>query len=192
MPNNKASQSAIAYIKIVVFLIIGAFSLLFGIVGFSIEFSEEPTAIGIVIALIMSFIGIALIYSAVTTKSANVRYKQYIAMIVNQNIQNIDNIASTIKKPYQTVIKDLQKMISKGLLDDAFIDQNSRQIIMKQNGQPPQAQPPKTTEQPQGEQATPQTHVQTKSVRCPGCGANNVVTIGVTSPCEYCGTPINA
>ena len=80
------------------------------------------------------------------------------------------------------VLKDLQEMIDIGYLKDAFIHQGKREIVFNQhissiNGQISEDE---------------QIVVSTRIVKCPGCGANNVVSRGSVSKCEYCETPIQA
>ncbi len=116
------------------------------------------------------------------TKGTAEKYKKYIDIVINRNERSLDNIAYAVGLPYDIVAKDLQDMINIGYLRGAFINHGNREISFEQR------QPAVVVQQA----APGQVPVQTQAVRCPGCGANNVVVVGRVTECEYCGTPINA
>jgi len=164
------------------FTIIGWIMIVFGgllLIG-SVE--DDPEGFMILWALGLIIGGIVLLVKASKTKKIAVKYKQYIDIVVNQNVRSIDNIASTVGLSYNIVAKDLQNMIDIGYLRDAYIHHSNREIAFKQHESTVYAQA--TT--------VGQVAPQTIAVRCPGCGANNVVVVGKVSECEYCGNAINA
>lgn len=104
--------------------------------------------------------------------------KKYLAIVVNGNVRQLDAISASIGKPYDTVKADLQKMIDDGYFKNAYIKEDTREIVIAQ--------------------AQPQPHVfdgtgtapSVRVVSCPCCGANNTVS-GNLGECEYCGSPLN-
>ena len=103
------------------------------------------------------------------------RYKKYIELIINQNQVYINNIATAVGVSREIATKDLQKMIETGYFAGARIDVDQGIIILPQRtamyvSQSPDIQP------------------QEKVVQCQSCGANNKITVGQVSECEYCGT----
>ena len=108
--------------------------------------------------------------------------KQYLAIIVNEDVRRIDSIATATGKSYDVVKKDLQKMIQKGYLKNACIDESTREIILPTI---------KSAEVVPMNYATTTTVTKPVSriVSCPCCGANNIV-VGVARECEYCGSPL--
>lgn len=138
--------------------------------------------------IIMVFIplagGIVLLRKASKEKKQAVKFKKYIDIVVNQNVRSIDNVSSAVGLSYDVVAKDLQDMIDIGYLKDAYIHQGNREIILKQH-EPVPASYEQTA-------VVGQAALQTTAIRCPGCGANNIIAVGSVSECEYCGTPINA
>lgn len=108
--------------------------------------------------------------------------KQYLAIIVNEDVRRIDSIATATGKSYDVVKKDLQKMIQKGYLKNACIDESTREIILPTI---------KYAEVVPMNYATTTTVTKPVSriVSCPCCGANNIV-VGVARECEYCGSPL--
>lgn len=94
--------------------------------------------------------------------------KQYLA-ILNGNVRRMDSIASITGKPYDTVKADLQELISRGYLENAYINESTGEIVLLSGSVPP----------------APAARV----VTCPCCGANNTL-YGPGGRCEYCGSPI--
>ena len=126
--------------------------------------------------------GILLERKASRVKKTAARYKIYIDLVINQGIRGIDYISLAVGLPYERVVTDLQNMIDMGYLGEAYILRGTRSIEFPKSG--PQAPAPTP--------AQSQTSVETVAVRCPGCGARNVVEIGKVSECQYCGNPITA
>jgi hypothetical protein len=173
MSGKTGTLSAIGWILIVI-----------GAVG-SIGIISDPSndaAGGIIIGLAMIVGGVLVLRKASKTKKTAAKYKKYIDIVVNQNTRSIDNIAATAGLSYDVAVKDLQDMINIGYLKDAYVNKGSREIILKQN------EPEAYTQASTNDLA----NTQKIAVRCPGCGANNIVVVGRVSECEYCGTPINA
>ncbi len=163
---------------------IGWFFTVFGVLGSIGILSNigDSTAGGMVLALATVVGGVLVLIKTSKIKKTGVKYKKYIDLAVNQNVRGIDNIAASVGLSYDAVAKDLQDMINIGYLKDAYIDQGNREIVLEQ------AEPISYTQASTSDRAD----TQKVAVRCPGCGANNVVAVGGVSECEYCGTPINA
>jgi hypothetical protein len=163
-------------------LVIGWILVIIGGIAFLALISEPNNGGPTFFMLLILAGGIALLSKASKTKKTARKYKKYIDIAVNQNVRSIDNIASAVGLSYAVVSKDLQNMINIGYLKDAYIHQGNREIVLKQREYAVYAQPSVAG------QAAPQT----VAARCPGCGANNVVTVGSVAECEYCGNAINA
>lgn len=106
--------------------------------------------------------------------------KKYLSVIVNGNERQIDVIASSMGKSYDAAKNDIQKLISKGYLKNAYINEGTREVILPNNNI--QEQVGTTTN------ATAN-NVTSKIVACPCCGANNTI-MGDMGECEYCGSPL--
>ena len=117
-------------------------------------------------------------------KNAN-DVKQYLAVIVNGNMRQLDSIASAVGKPYDVVRKDIGRMIDQGYLKNAYINEGMRELVLPVN----------TPAVPNMAYANPNPNVkaapvQTRVVACPCCGANNTI-VGKLGECEYCGSPLS-
>ena len=88
-------------------------------------------------------------------------------------------ISAAVGIPYNDVLSDLQNLVTDGYLPGAYIDISQRKIILGDMTQQFGAQFVAPTSSIQ---------VQTTAVKCPGCSANNKVTVGQTAVCEYCKT----
>lgn len=105
--------------------------------------------------------------------------KKYLSVIVNGNERQIDVIASSMGKSYDVAKNDIQKLINKGYLKNAYINEGTREIVL-----------PNIIQEPSGDMTnTSSVNVETKIIACPCCGANNTV-VGDMGECEYCGSPL--
>lgn len=108
--------------------------------------------------------------------------KKYLSVIVNGNERQIDVIASSMGKSYDVAKNDIQKLISKGYLKNAYINEGTREVVLPNNNIQEQDGTMTMTN-------TTANNVTTKIVACPCCGANNTI-MGDMGECEYCGSPL--
>lgn len=105
--------------------------------------------------------------------------KKYLSVIVNGNERQINVIASSMGKSYDVAKNDIQKLINKGYLKNAYINEGTREIVL-----------PNIIQEQSGDMTnTASGNVETKIVACPCCGANNTI-VGDMGECEYCGSPL--
>lgn len=109
--------------------------------------------------------------------------RQYVPIIINGNVRQLDNIAETTGKPYEVVKEDIQKIIQKGYLRDAYIDESTREIVLP-------VIKASVIENIGNRDAVSSKKPDTRIVVCPCCGANNTV-VGNNGECEYCGSSLN-
>lgn len=133
-------------------------------------------------AVAISFIilGVVLIRTGSKNKKQAMRIRQYIALIINQHITSLDELARATGNTYVVVCDDLNKMIEKGYLPGAYLNLSIRQIML------PGQQAPIYRANAQGTRR----QVRTKVISCKGCGAEMIVAEGTIRKCEYCGTPL--
>lgn len=133
------------------------------------------------IIVFLGLAGFALCKVAKKLKKEAENTKQYLAIIINGNIRQLENIAATTGKSYEVVRTDIQKMIQKGYLKNAYIDEGTREVVLPKK---------ETVENVTATNSrAPENPVQTKIVTCYCCGANNSI-VGVRGECEYCGSPL--
>ena len=167
----KGSSGKGLKITAIVLLVLGGF----GIIG-----SFNPFDFGsLVIFLFFIAGGVILLNKAKKIKAEGESIKKYLAIIVNGGERQLDAVASATGEQYDVVKNDVQKMIDKGYLKNAYINEGTREIIL-------------TTDVPSNvttQQTTAPAAAQTKIVACPCCGANNTI-VGNVGECEYCGSPL--
>lgn len=155
----------------------------FGVLGVIVSLTEPELGLtGVIIYLVFFVGGVLLLKKAKETKKIANRYKKYLNLVINQNIKSIDGIASAVGLSYDVVSNELEKMIDSGYLNNAYINQNNREIVLRQHDHEFYNQ--KSTQN--------QESAKRVTVRCPGCGANNVVVVDRVTECDYCATPIHA
>lgn len=106
-------------------------------------------------------------------KATGERYKKYITLVINQNMTVIDSIAPSLGLTYEEAKSDLQTMIDLGYFEGAFINESTRQIMLSKN------------------MTEGSSKASSQSLVCRSCGANNTITIGRVSECNYCGTSLH-
>lgn len=139
--------------------------------------NPQQNVVGPMVFLILG--GIVLFIFSNKLKQYSIKYQKYNAIINNEGIISLDNIAATVQTPYEIVVKDLQDMISRGYFKDAYIDDASREVRLLNK----KSQEDIKTESNKQEQ-------EKIVVACSGCGANNTILKGTVGECEYCGTAI--
>lgn len=163
-----------------ILVFMGVFYPIMAITG-NLEETEEsmnPVSASIVMVVLFGGGGVLLNIKARQMKTMGDRYKKYIAIVINQNQNSVDNIAPAVGVSYEIAVKDLQKMIDTGYFVGAYIDATQREIVLA-----------KTAPQ-QIAQDTVATQTQVTIVTCGSCGANNRVTTGQIAECEYCASPL--
>lgn len=149
-------------------------------IGFLACLSDGFGADDIGMILFFGIAGFALQKVSQKIKREAEDVKKYLSVIVNGNERQIDVIASSMGKSYDVAKNDIQKLISKGYLKNAYINEGTREIVLPDNNI--QEQVGTTTN-------TTANNVTTKIVACPCCGANNTI-MGDMGECEYCGSPL--
>lgn len=139
---------------------------------------DEPSSMGGAVFFII--LGVVLANMGTKTKKQAVRIRQYIALIVNQHITSLDELARATGNTYAVVCDDLNKIIEKGYLPGAYLNLSIRQIML------PGQQAPIYRANAQGTRR----QARTKVISCKGCGAEMIVAEGTIRKCEYCGTPL--
>ena len=154
--------------------------LVFGVIGFFDCISDPEAASGTVIALFFIIGGVVLVLKAKRINKEEERAKQYLAVIVNGNVLRLDSIAAVTGKSYDVVKADIQELIQKGYLKNAYINESTREIVISAS-----------TSSVSAEESgfVHPTQAASKNVTCPCCGANNTIH-GASGECEYCGSPI--
>ena len=164
---------------------LGIASCAMAALGLLVLLSDGFDSSSLIAVLFFGGAGAALLYYGNKIKKDAQKVKQYIAIIVNGGERQIDEIARATSKPYNTVRVDLQKMIDKGFLKNAYINESTREIVL-------------TTPEPVSAPATETSYTETvaatpadlRVVACPCCGANNTIS-GTVGECEYCGSPLS-
>ena len=162
--------------------IVGGISYGFVFVGLMASLTDGFDYSDVALMLFFFITGFILRRIGKKKKIEEENVKLYLPIIVNGNIRQLDSIAATTGKSYDVVKADIQKMITKGQLKGAYIDESRREVVLTT------AAPDSIVDDPIQHAAT-SAELQAKVVVCPCCGASNTIH-GTTGECEYCGSPI--
>lgn len=160
--------------------IIGILSYCIAGMGLIVCISDGFAFEDIFLMLFFGIAGFALRKVSKKIKKDAENVKKYLSVIINGNERRLDVIASSTGNSYDVAKNDIQKLINKGYLKNAYINEGTREIILS-NG---------NTEKQNS--VTAGDHADStikKIVSCPCCGANNIITDEL-GECEYCGSPL--
>ena len=150
------------------------------IIGLSKLFSSGS---GKVWAVFMIIGGAVLVYYSTRIAKTAARNRDYINMIVNQDIDDVTIIADACGVPVDKAEKEIQQLISIGVLKNTTLDTASH-IVTMTRPQIQQAQSYSDGYDMGGGDLV--------SVACPGCGAKMTLRRGTSCSCDYCDAPIVA
>lgn len=141
---------------------------------------------------------ILIVYSEKLVKDA-ARRKKYMDLIVNNQVYSLEKIASICNVQYSIVLKELNQLISFGVLKGAYIDESKRQVMLASTANTSGiVQMTQTLED--GFASFTQTVTGAAAVQqpkmvaavCPGCGAKMSIPEGAVVECEYCAATVSA
>lgn len=164
--------------------IIGIASCTLAALGFLVSISDGFDGADVGMILFFGIAGAVLLRLSNKIKKEADSVKQYLSIIVNGGERQLDAIASATGKDYDVVKKDVQNMIDKGFLKNAYINENTREVLLASAAAPATANIGNTF----ANNASPAA-AQTRVVACHCCGANNTIS-GDVGECEYCGSPL--
>ncbi|MFC6649092.1 MULTISPECIES: hypothetical protein [Paenibacillus] len=174
---------------------VGGFVQLLGIVVNSI-FSEVAVDTGTLIGMLIMFSLITLLPAAVFARSAaKARFRfsqlanQYVHLIAVDRVRYTGNLADRTGQSEGDVNRDLLYLQKYGVLDSGLLFHEGADTEPQAPAGQAAASPFST---PGGQPLYQQPRAQQlpKSVRCPGCGAQNTVAPGQSTSCDYCGTTL--
>ncbi|MBE5762094.1 MAG: hypothetical protein E7334_08870 [Clostridiales bacterium] len=104
--------------------------LLAGIFGLICLLAEQYSAglltAALVLAIVPGLPGLVMLYFGLRGRNQASRFRRYYELIGNKKEISIDRLAEVMDVSYTTALIDLQKMIDKGILQNAYIDKTER------------------------------------------------------------------
>ena len=171
-----SSSSAFLRVLGIIMVVFGAFA----VIGLASDIENIDAMTCVVVAFFIGG-GVMLLRKASKIKREGKEIRKYISIIVNHNVRDIDSISKAMGKTYEKARADVQNLIDKGFLKNAYIDEQIKQVVLASdsfvNNAVNQAQ----------EQA--RADLRPRVVTCKCCGAINTIT-GPVGQCEYCDSPI--
>ncbi len=164
--------------KIVFHNILSLISIVFGIMitmlfgGILFDFLFDKTSdIGSIVILIMIVsLSLAMIVWGYKTKVLINLFKKYVYIISSTNDGSLSNLAASLGKSENTVLKNLQKMIDRLYFPNAHIDHRKKEIMIA------------------GKSLDKLKLSNAEMSKCRNCGAYGINVREDDNYCEYCGT----
>lgn len=176
------SKVAISQIILLIQGVLGVISVFFGACGFAISVGKFD---GASIVMVIFFVGIggALIYCSIK-KAALLRSLQiYVHKLAIDPTGSIANLALAARTSEDVVRKNLNILICKDFLIDAYIDDIQNCVVIKNLNNNAKVV------QSDLEQDASRTNDYIV-VKCKSCGGTNKVIKGQVCECEFCGAQI--
>lgn len=161
---------------------VSGFSFFMAFLGIFVCISDGFPKEDIIATLFFAAAGFVLNRLSKKLKGDAERVKQYLAVIINENVHKLDDIAEKTGRSYETVKNDIEAMIQKGYLLNAYIDENLREVVLSGSARV-------KSEITVDDNIQPDEAPVTRVVTCRCCGANNTIS-GTSGECEYCGSPL--
>lgn len=118
----------------------------------------------------------------------------YMKILYQGPSHSIEQMAVLLKTSKETVRSNLDRMITKGFLACAYIDDNTNRIVCTMNNRAPIPVPDPLNASRMTPnsvlQSLPQKPPEVVTANCVFCGAPNKLVRGVKKECEYCGSII--
>lgn len=169
--------------------------IIFGIIGTYQNGDLDGGTITVFVFLVLA--AVALVFFGRKFRRMGSVFKEYIELIVNQEVRKIEMICEITGKSYTEVYNDVEEMIEKGYFKRAYINDRHEIIFGIKEGEKTILdeiedmfdEPGRILDEMEGASEAPAQKRMTV-VKCKGCGANNEVVVGRVSECEYCGSKI--
>lgn len=159
------------------YVIGGAILVLIGISNLFNKYSSKGWAVFMIVG------GLFLVYYSTRIAKTAARNRDYINMIVNQDIDDVTIIADACGVTVEKAEKEIQQLISIGVLKNTTLDTMSHTVMIQR----PQVQ--YAQDHSDGYDMGGGDMV---AVVCPGCGAKMTLRRGTSTTCDYCDAPIVA
>lgn len=172
-------------------MIAGCFLVgLFGLVTIVSIGDETFTSDMKTICIILIALGAILIYKSVKRAKLIKDFKKYVQILAGDPCNSLDTIAEATGSSYDAVEKNVAKMIKKHYFANAWINDNTRSLVIGGRQYPGKSYSSAPLSASGATQAHTAPDREMLSVICSGCGAVNLVGRGQVVECEYCGNMI--
>lgn len=179
--NQMAKTKIISIIQLICGCVIALFSFLMVTVG--VTQIKDSTDVGLCIFFVITLaIGILLIALGVQRRKIIAKFLLYTSMLSQDSEKSLDTLSRVTNDPIDRITKNINKMLSYGLLHNVSIDYNKNCIVHLD----------RNSVEPIDDLTAPKEAPKYVIVKCPNCGGTNKIIEGTTSKCEYCGSFISS
>lgn len=144
----------------------------------SIKISETDS----MVMIVLGGAGLFSIIKGYDYMSKGKRYSRYVEIVNTSNDLRIASIAAVFPTTYNSAVADLRTMIDMGYFMNSYIDLQRGELVRMMPG---------SNVVLNGNNYNRSNNIkQLRTIKCPNCGATNMVVPGVLNECEYCGSKI--
>lgn len=133
--------------------------------------------------LFYALVGAVFFLTAGSLKRSVKRTDLYRKLILDDLETDLAYIAGQVGRPYSKAVRDVWKLIDRGILKDAYISEG--QVKLPMDLEPQEDEP---VEEPEEDPVPERPQTEPRIVVCECCGGINSLTTE-TGVCDYCGSP---
>lgn len=164
----------------------GCWGVFFALIALYAMFDDEKDGAGLIMIMwLLAALGFSVFYLGMKRTKMRMEFKKYIAHLSADPSGSLENLASATGASVDKVKKNLKYMINKRFFTDAFINEQTSQLIFPSMAQRLQQQ---AQTMPYAGPGTAQPELVVCTCRC--CGGINKIAKGTAGECDYCGSPL--
>lgn len=162
--------------------VFGSFSIIFGLIGFSIEFSNpnEDLIVGILLGIFFIGLGFGLCFFGIKRFILSQKCNRLAKYVNTLGITSFYNLSQKMNTNMDKLHIYISESLARNLIN-GYVDYESQKIILNNDKRNIMHTPSQDkTNYSRG-----------LVIKCKNCGAENTIINNQISNCEYCGSPLN-
>lgn len=161
----------------------GCWAVFWGLIALYSMFDDEADGAGLIIFLwVLCAVGIVIYLTGRKRTKMRLEFKKYVMQLSMDPSGSLEELAAATGTTVDIVKSRLRYMIEKKFFTDAFINEQTNQLILPSIAQ-------KTQQLQTARDAAPDASPQEWIVcTCPHCGALNKLIKGTVGKCDFCGS----
>ena len=118
-------------IKLTISLVLSILMIVIALAGFLSMMDDRSDLPFFIVAVVLTAISVFVFISSLTQRSALARYNDYYNRLSSDPDHSVSNLVMHTDSTTERIIKDLEYMIKKGWIENAYIDKINNKVVFK-------------------------------------------------------------